>query len=96
MANKGQNISKVAENKILIKQILVKMSKYQMPFCISVIFSICIITIESCETPDNLPGVCKSLLECPVLLERFKANKSDPYLKQCACGIRNVINLICI
>lgn len=67
------------------------MSKHQIVFGISVMVLFCIYAIESCETPEGISGICVELQDCPVLMARFYVNPSDPYLKQCACGLISVI-----
>ena len=72
------------------------MSKHQMLLSISVIVLLCIATIESCDTPDGRLGECIEMMDCPEIMTRFLANRSDPYLRQFACGheARSVINIL--
>ena len=61
------------------------MKKHQMLLSISVIVLLCIAAVESCETPNGLPGVCKALIRCPVLMTKYRTNKSDPLLSFSVC-----------
>ena len=72
------------------------MKKHPMFVSITVIVLLCIATIESCETPEGLTGVCIELTECPVLIRRILDNRSDPHLKYSSCGhaAGTVINIV--
>ena len=74
------------------------MSKHRMLIFISVIALFCVCSVatrESCETPNGMPGVCKLLNKCPVLMTRYQNNKLDPFLKNSLCKCKvSVINIL--